>query len=179
MNNLNKFYLKTIKYDFVNKFLFRNTKSVSRIKKISLNFGCKSNNFSKLSTSLLALELIVNQRGKLTNTSQPNVLLKVRKRDPVGCKVTLRKMQIFSFLNEAITNTFPHMKNFEGLKILVKTNNTLSYDIKETLSFRKLEENYYLFHNLPKLNITIVSTCKDERQLLFFLNSIKIPFAKS
>lgn len=180
MNNLKKFYLKTIKHDLTNKFLFKNTKNLPNLKKISLNFGYKNNDSKLLLASLLALELISNQKGKLTITNYPNVLLKLRKGSPVGCKATLRKNEIFNFINEIVTDIFPKIKNFEGLKNLKENEfNTFSYEIKDIFSFKKLEDNYYLFNDLSKLTITITTTCKQKNQLLFLLNSLKTPFTKT
>jgi ribosomal protein L5 len=49
-----------------------------------------------LATSLLAIELITGQKGILTTTKHSNIFLKIRKEIP-GCKVTLRKENMFSF----------------------------------------------------------------------------------
>ena len=97
MNFLKKFYYKTLKYDLVNKFLYENTKIIPQIEKIILNFGCKTSDLKTLSTSTLALELITSQKGNLTRTRHNNILLKIRKGHPVGCKVTLRKKKSFEF----------------------------------------------------------------------------------
>jgi large subunit ribosomal protein L5 len=50
-----------------------------------------------LATSLLAIELITGQKGILTTTKHSNIFLKIRKGNPAGCKVTLRKENMFSF----------------------------------------------------------------------------------
>jgi ribosomal protein L5 len=62
MNFLEHFYLKTLKYDLSNRFLYKNTKELPKLKKIILNFGCKTSDLKQLSASLLALELITNQK---------------------------------------------------------------------------------------------------------------------
>jgi len=179
MNILDKFYLKTFQYDYINKFPIKTTKQLPRIKKINLNFGCKSNDARQLATILLALQLITNQKGQLTNTKKPNVLLKLRKGSPVGCKTTLRKTKQSDFLYLTLVEIFPKMKNFDGLKTLSKAETkSFTYEIIEALSFEKLEENYHLFNNLPKLNITITTTSTNIKELEFILKSLKIPFQK-
>lgn len=179
MNFIEKFYSKTLKYDLINKFSYENTKKIPRIKKIILNFGCKTSDLKALSTSALALELITNQKSALTLTKHNNVLLKIRKGQPVGCKVTLRKKKSFEFLSKMLIDIFPKLKNFEGLRINKKIErNTFSYELVDTFSFQELEENYYLFNNLSNLHITIVTTSRKREELDFILNSIKIPFEK-
>ncbi len=180
MNFIEKFYYKTLKYDLINKFLYKSTKTIPQIKKIILNFGCKTSDLKALSTSALALELIANQKNALTLTKYNNVLLKIRKGHPVGCKVTLRKKKSFEFLTKMLIDIFPKLKNFEGLKTNKKIKkNTFSYELADTFSFQELEENYYLFNNLRNLHVTIVTTSKKKEELYFIFNSIKIPFEKT
>lgn len=179
MNFLKKFYSKTLKYDLINKFVYKNTKTIPQIKKIILNFGCKTSDLKTLSTSALALELIGAQKSTLTLTKHNNVLLKIRKGHPVGCKITLRKNKSFTFLTKMLIDIFPKLKNFEGLKTNKKMNkNIFSFELADTFSFQELEENYYLFNNLRNLHITIVTTSKKKEELQFIFNSIKIPFEK-
>nr|YP_010133814.1 ribosomal protein L5 [Fistulifera saprophila]QWM93304.1 ribosomal protein L5 [Fistulifera saprophila] len=179
MNFIEKFYSKTLKYDLINKFLYKNTKTIPQIEKIILNFGCKTSDLKALSTSALALELITNQKGTLTLTKHNNVLLKIRKGHPVGCKVTLRKKKSFAFLTKMLIDIFPKLKNFEGLKTSKKMKeNIFSYELADTFSFQELEENYYLFNNLRNLHVTIVTTSKKKEELQFIFNSLKIPFEK-
>ena len=179
MNFIKKFYYKTLKYDLINKFLYENTKTLPRIKKITLNFGCKTSDLKTLSTSALALELITNQKSILTITKHNNILLKIRKGHPVGCKITLRKNKSFEFLTKMLIDIFPKLKNFDGLKTNKEIkNNTFSYELADTFSFQELEDNYYLFNNLLNLHVTIVTTSKKKEELQFIFNSIRIPFEK-
>lgn len=179
MNFIKKFYYKTLKYDLINKFLYENTKTIPQIEKITLNFGCKTSDLKTLSTSALALELITNQKSTLTLTKYNNILLKVRKGHPVGCKVTLRERKIFEFLTKMSIDIFPKLKNFEGLKTNKRMEkNTFSYELADTFSFLELEDNYYLFNNLFNLHVTIITSSKKKRELHFIFNSVKIPFEK-
>ncbi len=66
MNFLTYFCKKTLNYELLNKFNYKNTKKLPKIKKIVLNFGCKTTDIKHLAASLLALELITCQKGKLT-----------------------------------------------------------------------------------------------------------------
>lgn len=179
MNFIKKNYYRTLKYDLINKFVYENTKTIPKIEKITLNFGCKTSDLKTLSTSALALELITSQKGTLTLTKYNNILLKIRKGHPVGCKVTLREKKIFTFLTKMLIDIFPKLKNFEGLKMNKKMKkNTLSYELADTFSFQELEDHYYLFNNLLNLHVTIITTSKREKELHFIFNSVKIPFEK-
>ena len=133
-----------------------------------------------LAASLLALELITNQKGTLTTAKRPNIRLKIRKGNPTGCKVSLRKNYLFNFFFKTLVEIFPRIKNFKGMTVSRKVNeNTFSYEIHDTFSFTELEEHYYLFNNLPKLHITIITSCDNKKEFLFLLKSFQFPFHKS
>lgn len=176
MHFLKKYYNNNLKYEFINKFIYTKNTHIPKLKKIILNFGCKTADIKQLSSSLLAFELITSQKGKLSRTKTSNILFKIRKGNPTGCKITLSKFNIFHFFSKMITEILPKLKIFFNLKSLKKLNyNTFSFRIKETFSFSELEEHYYLFNNLPVLNITIVTSSKTKNEMIFLLKSLKFP----
>jgi large subunit ribosomal protein L5 len=176
MNFLKYFYTTNLKHDLVNKFLYLNTKKIPKIKKIILNFGCKTSDIKRISNCLLALELITNQKSVTTLSKQPIIALKIRQGNPVGCKITLRKNAMFNYKSKTLIEIFPKLKNFEGLKVNLKIKqNAFSYELHDIFTFNTLEEHYYLFNNLPKLNVTIVTSTKTKQELFFILTSLKLP----
>lgn len=178
MHFLKNFYLKTLKYDLINKFSYKNTKKLPEIKKIILNFGCKNNDIKSIASSLLALELITAQRSNITLTKHSNVLLKIRKGNPTGCKVTLRKKRLFGIFSKFLTEIFSKLKNFEGFSLPeTMKKNSFSYEIRDTFNFEELEAHYYLFNSLSYLTISIVTNTNTKEELIFILKSLKFPFS--
>lgn len=176
MHFLEYFHSKTLKYEFLNKFFYKNIKELPKLEKIILNFGGKSTDLKRLSLSILALELITSQKGKLTNAKKANILLKIRKGNPVGCKITLRKKRMFNFLEKTLVDIIPKIKNFNGLTVSRKIKkNVFSYELHDTLNFQELEEHYYLFNNLPNLDITFITKTNTKKELLFILKSFQLP----
>lgn len=176
MNFLKQFYYKTVKYDLINKFSYKNTKELPILKKIVLNFNCKSIEIKQLSTCLLALELITNQKGLLIVSKKPHLSLKIRKGNPIGCKVTLKNSNMFFFLSKLIIQIFPKLKNFKGFIIKKKSKkNSFSFELLDIFNFKELEDQYHLFYNLPKLNITLVTNSKTVEELLFIFKSFQLP----
>lgn len=176
---LRNLYLNTIQFDIINKFPIKKTKDICKVNKIVLNFGCKTYEIKKLSTALLALELITNQKGQLTTTNRPNIESKIRKGDPIGCKVTLHKAKALDFIYEILVNVFSQLKNSEEISISsnsILSHNNLTYTITDTFTFKELENNYQLFQHLPNLKITVVTKCNKKNQFLFVLKSFKTPF---
>lgn len=176
MHFLEKFYNKTIKYELINKFNFKNTKNLPKLKKIVLNFGCKTADIKQLASCLLALELISHQKGEFTKTRYSKILFKIRKGNPTGCKVSLNKFNKFKFLEILTHEIFPKLKNFSGLNIKKLPENSFSYELLDIFMFQELENNYYLFNNLPKLDISITASNFRNEELQFLLKCYQLPF---
>lgn len=177
MNYIKKFATTTLKYDLLNKFFYNNTKTLPKLKKIILNFGCKTADIKQLASSLLAIELITNKKGTLTKTRYSNILLKIRKGNPTGCKVILYNVKMFNFLEILLVEIFPTLKNFVGFNTNKKfLQNVFTFALRETFSFYELKNYYYLFNNLPKLDITLVTNSNTKQEFIFLLKSLQWPF---
>ena len=179
MNLLENYYKKVIRHDLINKFFYNHIEDVPQLKKIILNFRCKSFEIKNLAASLLSLELIAVQQGILTKSKRANILLKIRKGNPVGCTVVLRKNKMYNFLFKLLIDVFPNSRDFKGITVAKKLSNTsFSFTLKDLISFKELEKQFYLFSKLPPLNITFVTDTKTKKELLYLLNAFKLPFVK-
>lgn len=174
---LKDYYKNIIQYDLVNKFHYRNLQNLPKLQKIVLNFGYKNPNIKNLASALLFLELITTKRGVITTARSPHILLKIKKGNPVGCKIILKKTLMYSFFTKLLIDVYPQMKEFKESTLQKKKQqpNTFSYQLKNIFVFLELERNYNLFNNLSNLNVTIVTNAKTQNELLFLLNSFKHP----
>jgi large subunit ribosomal protein L5 len=176
MNILDNYYKKIIRYDLINKFFYTHLDEIPQLKKIILNFGCKNFEIKHISSALLSLELITTKRGSLTKAKRSNVLLKIRKGYPVGCIVILKKTKMYSFFFKLLVEVFPNLKVFKGISTHKKAEKTsFSFTLKDLINFKELEKQFYLFINLPPLNITLITNSKTKKELVYLLNSFKLP----
>jgi large subunit ribosomal protein L5 len=176
MNILEYYYEKIIKHDLINKFLYTQLNELPKLKKIILNFGCKSFEIRNLSSSLLALELITTKRGNLTTSRRANILLKIRKGHPVGCSLILEKTYMYNFFFKLLTEVFPTLKDFKGITGSKRSEKTsFSFTLKDLIAFEELGKHFYLFSNLPPLNITLITNTKTQKELFYLINSFKLP----
>ena len=181
MNIIEYYYKKVIKYDLINKFYYNNLKELPELKKIILSFGCKTSDIKLLAASNQALNLISQRHeSSITKSKHTNIFLKIRKGQPIGCKIILEKKYMFNFLLKLLAEVFPAQKDFKGIH-LNKNNNvkSLSFTIKELITFKELETHFYLFNNVPPISITLVTNTKTKKELIFLLNSFKIPLIKN
>ena len=129
-----------------------------------MSFSCKNSNTNQIMPSLLALELIASQKSLLTLSKNSNISLKIRKGNPVGCKVVLKKKVMYNFLKNLILNILPNQVKFKKNSLI----------LKNSLVFSELEQQYYLFKDIPKLNISLVCNSINSFELFFLLNSLKL-----
>jgi large subunit ribosomal protein L5 len=177
MNPLENYYKKIIKYDLINKFFYNNLNDIPELKKIILNFGCKSFDIKSIAAAILSLELITTQRGSVTKSKRANILLKIRKGYPVGCMVILTSSKMYQFLFKLLTEVFPNLKDFKGINVSKKLGQkSFSFTLADLINFKELEKQFYLFTNLPQLNIVFVTNTKTRKELIYLLKSFKLPF---
>lgn len=178
MHFLEYYYKRIIRYDLINKFKNNNIKSIPKLKKIILNFGCINSEITKLLATSLFLELITSQNTSITSSQKSNIIIKIKKGSPTGCKVTLTGKLMYQFFFKLLTEILPNIKDFKQLKIKqTKSQKAITYSIEETLLiFSELKEHYHLFSNkVPKLDIAIVTNSKSQKEFIYLLKSFKLP----
>lgn len=176
MHFLEYYYKNIIKYDLTNKFFYKNINELPEIKKIILNFGSKNTKIKTFAATLLALELITTKKGIITKTKKPNLFLKIQKGKPAGCKIILKKKNMYNFLTKILVEITPNIKNFLILKTKNKNYNNFSFNLdNKRLVFSELKEHYHLSKTLSYLNITIVTNSKTQKELFFLLRSFNLP----
>ena len=158
----------------VNKFSYTYLSQIPQLKKIILNFGCKNSGIKIIAPALFSLELTTAKRGFLIKSKRPNVLLKIRKGNPVGCVVVLKKTKMYEFLFKLLSEVFLNFKSFTNLNTMSKSKTSFSLTLKNFIDLKELKKQSYLFIKLPSLNITFITNVKSEKELLYLLQSFKL-----
>ena len=166
---------KVIKYDFINTFFYQDVKKIVKLKKIILNFGYQKSNFKDLVSGLLALEFISFQKGQITKSKNLNVFLKIKKGNPVGCKIVLTKSLMHFFYLKLLTSILSKTKHSQIFRCKWNLNliKSISFRIKNPLLFIELENQFQFFKNIPQLDITLLTDSQSQKELVFLLKSIK------
>lgn len=175
MNFFKTYQKKILKQDLINKFPFKNSKNLPELKKITLNFGCKSFTVQKFAVTTLALELITFKKGTITTARNPNLLLKIQKGQPAGCKVELRTKEIYIFLTKVSLEILPKLKHFSGLKLEKQLSNFFFQIPGNKLVLREFEDSYPMFTSLPTLDVNISTNSTSYKKNLFIVKAFKLP----
>lgn len=172
-----KYYDKNIvQYDLINKFTYKNIKTLPKLKSIIVQFCFRRYELKNLLISLAALQFITNKKGTLIKSKTANISLKIRKGYPIGCKVILRHIDLNDFLEKLINN---FTISNETLNLTKMKTNSFSFKITNILNFSELEKNYRFFNKLNNiLNLCVNTTTSDPNQLIFLLKSYRIKILK-
>jgi large subunit ribosomal protein L5 len=180
MSLLEYFFNKNLKYSLINKFNYSSLKSLPRIKKVTLTFKTKTPNLKIIATSFLALEFIGKKqtKGSFMIARQQNLVLKIKKGNPIGCKIFLSKKNMFKFIEQLVFNTLlvfknknHNVRNYYKPKL---TNNSGLFTIKNTVTFPQLKKFYSIFNIINHLNVIINIATKDKKTTTFIFKSFLI-----
>ncbi len=173
-NNIKNHYQNVISYDLLTKLHYKNIFQIPKITKICLNIGFKNANIEKkkLINILVLLKLITNQKPIVTQSKKNNIFLKIKKNSIIGCKVTLRKKNIYIFLEKLIIFIIPNLN--KKIKFNTENQNILNFQIKNILNFFELRREFLKFREIPSIDVSIHTNAKNNQELFALLNSIFI-----
>lgn len=166
---IKNYYENIILYDFLIKIPLKNIFQKLKITKIYLNIGFKNNILEKkfLINIIVFLKLISNQKIKITKSKKNNIFLKIKKNSIVGCKITLRKNNIYFFLQKLIIFIIPEINN---IKISLIKKNILNFQIKNISNFIEFKKEFYIFKKIPPIDISIHTNINNYKNFFLFFN---------
>lgn len=177
MARFQEFYRETVVPKLLEQFAYKSVMEVPRIQKITLNMGVGEAVADKkvMDHAVGDMQKIAGQKPVVTKSKKSIAGFKIRDNYPVGCMVTLRRGQMFEFLDRLVTVAIPRIRDFRGL-------NAKSFDgrgnynmgIKEQIIFPEIE--YDKIDALRGMNITITTTAKTDDEARALLAAFSFPF---
>ena len=177
MARLREFYKDTVVPELVKQFGYKSVMEVPRIEKITLNMGVGEADADKkvMEHAVSDLEKIAGQKPVVTVARKSIAGFKIRDNYPVGCKVTLRRDQMFEFLDRLITIALPRVRDFRGVSgKSFDGRGNYNMGVREQIIFPEIE--YDKIDALRGLNITITTTAKTDEEAKALLSLFKFPF---
>ena len=176
MARLREFYKDTVVPELVKQFGYKSVMEVPRIEKITLNMGVGEAVADKkvMEHAVSDLEKIAGQKPVVTVARKSIAGFKIRDNYPVGCKVTLRRDQMFEFLDRLITIALPRVRDFRGVSgKSFDGRGNYNMGVREQIIFPEIE--YDKIDALRGLNITITTTAKTDEEAKALLSLFKFP----
>jgi len=172
-------YKKEITPAFIEEFSLKNYMQVPRIEKIVINVGAGEaiQNSKVLDYIVNDLSVITGQRPVITKAKKSIAGFKVREGNPIGCKVTLRGNRMYEFLDRLLSLALPRIRDFKGLSLKsFDGQGNYTFGVDEQLIFP--EVNYDKIDKIRGMDITIVTTAKEDEQGVALLKYLGFPFKK-
>jgi large subunit ribosomal protein L5 len=159
------------------KFGYRNVMQVPRLSKVVVNMGLGDaiENVKVIETAAAEISIITGQKPVVTKARKSIANFKLREGVPIGVMVTLRRDQMYHFLDKLIAIALPRVRDFKGVSpkgFDGRGNYTLG--IKEQIMFP--EVNYDKIDKIRGMNITIVTTARTDEEGLELLRLMGMPF---
>ena len=176
MARLKELYEKEIKKSLKEKLGFKNDMAIPKIEKISINMGVgeASQDKGKIDGAVNDLKLISGQQPVITSARKSVAGFKLREGVSVGVKVTLRKQKMYEFLDRLVNIALPRVRDFRGLsKKSFDGKGNYSLGLKEQIVFPEID--YDNLDSLRGMDITIVTSAKNDEQGLELLKSFNLP----
>lgn len=154
-----------------------NVMAVPRIEKIVINMGLgEATQNNKILDPLVSdLAQITGQKPVLTKAKKSIAQFKVREGQSIGAMVTLRGESMFEFLDRLIAVALPRVRDFKGVSSKSfdgRGNYTLG--LRDQLIFPEID--YSRVEKLKGMNVTIVTTAKDDNSARVLLKHFGMPF---
>ena len=150
------------------------TPKVSKVV-VNMGLGCADKDTIKNATEQLAA--ITGQRPIVIKAKKSISNFKLREGMSIGTKVTLRRHQMYDFLDRLINVSLPRIRDFRGIPTSGfdgRGNYTLG--VREQTMFPELDPNN--IHQTLGMDITIVTTAKTDHEARELLTRLGMPFAK-
>ncbi|HIH2763478.1 MAG TPA: 50S ribosomal protein L5 [Candidatus Azoamicus sp.] len=177
MSKIKEFYVSTVIKEFVEKKIAKNIMDVPKILKVVINMGFNpANNTKKQINDIFTdLSLISGQKPIITKARKSIAGFKIREGFELGCKVTLRKKNMYEFLDKLIFLILPRIRDFKGLNSnSFDGHGNYSLGIKEHIIFPEID--YNKVDIIRGMDISIITNAKTNEKSFFLLKALKFPF---
>lgn len=176
---LEKKYKEEIINSLMKELGLTNVMEVPKLEKIVVNMGIGEavNNTKLIDTALKELSQITGQQPLPRESRKSEAGFKLREGQKIGVSVTLRKENMYEFLDRLISVALPRVRDFEGVSSKAfdgRGNYTLG--IREQIVFPEIEIDKV--DKVLGLGVTIVTSAKNDEQGRALLRAFGMPFVK-
>jgi large subunit ribosomal protein L5 len=180
MSRLYEKYQKELLPELQKELGIKNTMAVPRLEKIIVNMGVGDaiQNIKLLDTAKVELGQITGQLPAIGRAKKSISAFKLRKGQPIACYVTLRSRRMYEFFDRLVNIVLPRVRDFRGVPGNAfdgRGNYTLG--MRDQLVFPEID--YTKVERPRGMNITIVTTARNDKEAFALLKKLGMPFRES
>ena len=172
-------YFKEVKPVLMKRFGYTNVMQIPKVMKIVINegIGDATQNQHFLDLAVDELTTITGQKPVTTRARKSISNFKLRKGNPIGCKVTLRGQRMYEFLDRFLNISIARIRDFRGFPDgCFDGRGSCTIGIREQLIFPEI--NYDKVERVRGMNITFVTSAKTDEEAKALLEKLGLPFRK-
>jgi len=172
-------YRENIVPELFKEFEYKSVMQVPKISKIVINMGIGDavHDSKRIEEAAMELALITGQKPLITKAKKSLAVFKLREGMPIGVKVTLRGRKMYDFLDRLINVSLPRVRDFRGVsKTAFDGFGNYTLGIREQIIFPEID--YDKVQKIRGMDITIVTTAKNNQEGQALLTKMGMPFAK-
>ena len=169
-------YKERIVPALMKEFNYSSIMQVPVLKKIVINQGLGMATADKkiIETAINELTAITGQKAVATLSRKDISNFKLRKKMPVGVMVTLRREQMYEFLERLIKVALPRIRDFKGIESKLDGRGNYTLGIEEQIMFPEI--NIDNISRILGMNITFVTSAKTDEEGYALLKEFGLPF---
>ncbi|WP_454897968.1 50S ribosomal protein L5 [Alloprevotella tannerae] len=177
--SLKKEYRERIAPTLMKQFNYKSSMQVPRLTKIVINegLGIASADKKIVDVAVNELSTITGQKAVVTLSRKDIANFKVRKKMPIGAMVTLRREQMYEFLEKLIRVALPRIRDFKGIESKLDGRGNYTLGITEQIIFPEI--NIDSVERMIGMNITFVTTAQTDEEGYALLKEFGLPFKKN
>ena len=171
---LKKDYTERIVPALEKEFKYTSVMQVPRLTKIVINqgLGAATQDKKVIETAINELTAITGQKAVPTLSKKDIASFKVRKKMPIGVRVTLRRERMERLVRIAL----PRIRDFKGIESKLDGRGNYTLGITEQIIFPEI--NIDTISKLVGMNITFVTTAKTDEEGFALLKEFGLPFKR-
>jgi large subunit ribosomal protein L5 len=174
---LKKRYADIVRPELMKEFGYKNALQAPRLDKIVLNIGAGKGAADKkvMQAAVNDLTAIAGQKAVVTVAKKDVANFKIRRGNPVGARVTLRRDRMYEFLDRLVTMALPRVRDFRGVPAKsFDGRGNYALGLKEHIVF--LEIDYDKTETSWGMDIIICTTAKSDGEAKALLKGFQMPF---
>jgi len=173
------YYIQTVRPALGKALNRTNLHAIPQLEKIVVNMGVGVAVTEKkyLEEAIGALTQVTGQKPIATLSKAAVSGFKLRENLPIGCKVTLRGRRMYEFLDRLVSLALPRVRDFRGLSSTAfDGHGNYSLGLSEQMVFPEINPDKYT--RQQGMNITLVTSAKNDDEARQFLRAMGVPLKK-
>lgn len=177
--SLKQDYRERIVPVLMKEFAYKSVMQAPKLEKIVLNQGLGMAVADKkiIEVAINEMTTISGQKAVQTVSKKDISNFKLRKKMPIGVRVTLRGDRMYEFLERLIRVALPRVRDFKGIENKLDGRGNYTLGITEQIIFPEI--NIDNISRLLGMNITFVTTAETDEEGFALLREFGLPFKKN